>query len=158
MYRKMRRYRQEIANRECCEILKTEKRGALSVINENGFPYVIPMDFYYDEEYHKLYFHGAKEGQKIDALRVCDKVCFTTWNKGTKLDNDWSYYVTSVVVFGKAKLITDAELTSKWVRQLACKYFPSEEEIEEVMQRSISKTQLIEVSIEHMTGKLVHEK
>ena len=63
---------------ECRQILKTEKRGVLSVIGDNGYPYGIPINFYYDENDGKIYFHCAKEGHKIDAIKNCDKACFTT--------------------------------------------------------------------------------
>lgn len=36
MFRKMRRFKQELSKEECIEILKSEPRGVLSVIGENG--------------------------------------------------------------------------------------------------------------------------
>ena len=38
MFRKMRRFKQELSKEECIEILKSEPRGVLSVIGENGCP------------------------------------------------------------------------------------------------------------------------
>lgn len=158
MFRKMRRYKQEVSIEECKSILKTEKRGTLSVIGKDGYPYTIPLNFYYDEKENKIYFHGAKQGHKIDAIQACDKVCFTTWNQGFKKEGDWAWNVTSVIIFGKAKLEHDASLTNEKVRILAEKYYPTKEEIDEEMKVGIARAQLISIEIEHMTGKLVHEK
>lgn len=69
MFRKMRRFKQQISNEECVEILKNEKRGVLSVIGDNGYPYGIPLNHYYDEKTNSIFFHGAKEGHKIDAIK-----------------------------------------------------------------------------------------
>ena len=57
---KMRRFKQELSKEECIEILKKEPRGVLSVFDENGYPYGIPVNQWYNEKDGKLYFHGAK--------------------------------------------------------------------------------------------------
>ena len=44
------------------------------------------------------------------------------------------------------------------VRTLALKYYPTEEEVNEEMEKAVSRVQLIALSIEHLTGKLVNEK
>ena len=43
MFREMRRKKQQLEESECVEILKNEKRGVLSVIGDDGYPYGIPM-------------------------------------------------------------------------------------------------------------------
>ena len=73
MFRKMRRFKQQIADAECIEILKNTKRGVLSLLGEDGYPYGIPIDHWYSEKDNRIYFHGAKEGHKIDAIKACDK-------------------------------------------------------------------------------------
>ena len=68
MFREMRRFKQQLSEEECRHILKTEKRGVLAVNGDGGYPYTIPINYIYEEESGKIYFHGAKEGHKIDAL------------------------------------------------------------------------------------------
>ena len=111
MVRTMRRFKQQVSDEECKRILKEEKRAAFSVVGDDGYPYSVPVNFYYDEDEHRIYLHGAKSGHKIDALKNCDKVCFTTWNQGYKTEGNWEWNVTSVVVFGKAKLIDNEEIS-----------------------------------------------
>ncbi|MBQ7433677.1 MAG: pyridoxamine 5'-phosphate oxidase family protein [Lachnospiraceae bacterium] len=158
MFRKMRRFKQEVSHEECVSILQTEKRGVLSVIGDEGYPYAIPMDFYYDAEEKKIYFHAAREGHKMDAIKRCDKVCFTTWNTGFRKEGDWSWNVTSVVVMGRAELVSDTELANEKLRKLALKYYPTVEEVDAEMQRDAHRVQMIAIAMEHMTGKLVSEK
>lgn len=159
MFREMRRFKQQVSDDECKKILKEEKRAAFSVIGDEGYPYTIPINFFYDEKDHKIYFHSAGEGYKIDALSRCDKVCFTTWNQGFKKSGCWEWNATSVVVFGRAKLVTDAETAKDRLRKLAAKYYPTAAEIDEEMSSSAaSRVQVFAIEIEHMTGKLVNEK
>jgi nitroimidazol reductase NimA-like FMN-containing flavoprotein (pyridoxamine 5'-phosphate oxidase superfamily) len=158
MFRAMRRKNQELPREECVRILQTEDRGALAVIGDQGYPYAVPLNFYYDEEAGKIYLHGAKEGHKLDAIRQHDKVCFTVWTAGTKEEGDWAAYVESVVVFGRARLVTDPELTYAMTRAIGMKYYPSQEEVDATLARSAARVQLVEISIDHMTGKRVHER
>jgi len=85
----MRRFKQAVSEEECKKILREAKRGTFSVLGDNGYPYTIPINFYYDEIDNRIYFHGAKEGHKVDSIKKCDKVCFTTWNKGFRKEGRW---------------------------------------------------------------------
>ncbi|HOQ08276.1 MAG TPA: pyridoxamine 5'-phosphate oxidase family protein [Clostridiales bacterium] len=158
MFRGMRRFKQAVSEEECKKVLTEAKRAAFSVIGDNGYPYSIPINFYYDEKDNRIYFHGAKEGHKVDAIRKCDKVCFTTWNTGYREEGHWEWNVTSVIIFGRAKMIEDRYIKMDKLRRLALKYFPTPEEAEEDLVRGIDRAQLFAIDIEHMTGKLVNEK
>lgn len=57
-------------------ILKEQPRGVLSLIGDDGYPYGVPIDYWYSEDDNKLYFHGAGEGHKMDAVKKCDKTSF----------------------------------------------------------------------------------
>ena len=159
MFRSMRRIKQQVSDEECKRILKEEKRGAFSVIGDEGYPYKIPVDFYYDEKDNCIYLHGAKAGHKIDAIKNCDKVCFTTWNQGYKTEGNWEWNSTSVVVFGRARLLDDRSFWEDKLRRMTVKYYPSVEEAEAEMQTpTINAVQVIAINIDHMTGKLVNER
>ena len=147
MFREMRRFKQQVSQDECKKILKDEKRAAFSVIGDEGYPYTIPINFYYEEADHTIYFHGAREGHKMDAIQKCNKVCLTTWNQGFKKEGHWEWNATSVVVFGKAELITDTKIIEDRLRKLAEKYYPTVEEVEKEMNGSArSRVQLFAIS------------
>lgn len=159
MFRKMRRFKQQVSDEECRRILRQEKRAALSVNGDGGYPYTVPIDFFYDETGGKIYFHGAKEGHKADALGRCDKVCLTVWDQGFKKDGCWEWNATSVVIFGRARLVTDAFAARESLGKLAEKYYPTAEEIEKEMNSpAAERVGVFAIEIEHMTGKLVNEK
>ena len=75
MFRKMRREKQAIPEEECIRILKEEKRGVLSVIGDDGYPYGTPINHYYSDEDGRIYFHGGKVGHKVDAMRAFPACC-----------------------------------------------------------------------------------
>lgn len=159
MFRMMRRSKQEVSEVEVTSVLVEEKRAAFSVIGENAYPYTIPINFYYDEVDHQIYFHSAKAGHKVDAIKKNDKVCLTVWNQGFKKGGRWEWNVTSVVVFGKVKFIDDLSVVEEKLRKLATKYYPSQEEVEiEMNGPAFQHVQLFAIEIDHITGKLVNEK
>ncbi len=157
MFRKMRRFKQAVSEDECKNILKAEKRGVLSLVGDDGYPYGVPINFYYDQDENKLYFHSSKEGHKIDAIKNCGKACFTVWNTGFKKDGDWAWNVTSVIAFGRAELESGAAVMDK-LRKLALKYYPTAEEVNAEMAKDSDRVQMIALNIESLTGKLVNER
>lgn len=158
MFRKMRRIKRELPEEEAKKLLRGNRRGAIAVIGDEGYPYAVPINFYYDEAENRIYFHSAKAGHKMDSIRANDKVCFTTWDDGCLEEGDWAYYVSSCVVFGRAVLIEDPALTEEKVRTLALKYYPTAEEVEDEIRKSINGVQLVAIEIEHISGKRIHEK
>ncbi|MBR4241688.1 MAG: pyridoxamine 5'-phosphate oxidase family protein [Eubacterium sp.] len=157
MFRKMRRFKQQISEEECFSLLKNEKRGVLSIIGDEGYPYGIPMNHYYSEKDGKIYFHGAKQGHKIDSIRKNNKVCYTVFDKGYRKENEWSLNVKSVVVFGRISLVENAEKAKKICSDLCRKFTDDEEYLKYEIENSLKNVQCLEIEIEHITGKLVNE-
>ena len=155
-FRKMRRFAQQTAAAECVAILETEKRGVLAVLGDGGYPYTVPLNFVYEDG--KLYFHTAREGHKLDAVRACDKASFCVVPAGTQEPSDWWYHVTSVVAFGRVRVLTDRGETEEKLRLLGQKYFPEGYDLEGDLRKDGPRADIIEFTIEHMTGKHVHEK
>ena len=60
MFRKIRRVKNEISVEDAKELLRNNKRGALAVNGDGGYPYAIPIDFYYDEDENRIYFRSAR--------------------------------------------------------------------------------------------------
>lgn len=154
MFREMRRFRQQISQEECVRILEEEPRGVLSVFGEDGYPYGIPINFIYDEG--KIYFHCAKTGHKIDALKLNNKVSFCVMDKGFKKERKLGLNIRSVIIFGTVRFVTDRGETREKLTRLGMKYNPVDTVKKEVA-RDIDIVQILELSIDHMTGKLVNE-
>ena len=157
MFRNMRRFKQQITEEECREVLRNAKRGVLSLLGEDGYPYGLPINHWYCEADGKLYFHGAKEGHKIEAIRKCDKASFCAYDEGYRKDGEWALNIKSVIVFGRISLVEDEEQAKRICTHLVRKFTDDKEYLEKELKHALPRVQCLEMSIEHMTGKLVNE-
>ena len=156
MFRKMRRIGQEIPKEECEEILTNEPRGVLALLGDDDYPYAIPMSHVYVDG--KIYFHGAQEGHKNDAVKRHTKVSYCVMDKGVKAEDSWWYTFKSVIAFGRIKTLTDRDEKIEKLTHLGDKFFPTHDETVDEINRLLDRTEVFEITIEHMSGKIVKEK
>ena len=157
MFREMLRKKQALSLDECKEILKTENRGVLSVMGENGYPYGMPMNHFYNEEDGCIYFHCGKAGHRLDALKENNKVSFCVYDKGYRRENEWAWNVKSVIVFGRMDVLSDAKLIMDICEKLSYKFTDDTAYIEKELKESTKNTLLLRQTPEHISGKLVNE-
>ena len=155
--RPMRRANQALSDEVVRHILETEKRGVLSLLGDDGYPYGVPLDFVLRGD--TIYFHSAKEGHKLDAIAACDKASFCVLSRGELDERDgWSYFWNSVIAFGRMRVVTDPSEKEQALRALGQKYFPTADEVERELQKDGARVACLALSIEHITGKRVHER
>ena len=155
-FRPMRRFKQQLPDEESLCILKDAYRGFLSVIGDGGYPYTIPINFLFEDG--RLFFHSAKEGHKLDAIKNCNKACFTVIDNPEKEPGDWWYHVRSVICFGRIRIVEDDDEKNRRLRQLGHKYFPEEYDLDRDLMRNGPRAEMLEFTIDHFTGKRVREK
>ena len=155
MFRPMRRKGQELEKAEALDVLKNARRGVLSVTGDDGWPYGIWLNPLFENG--KIYFHCAKVGHKIDALRKDPRVSFTVIDEGVRETGGWDYTFRSVVVFGRVEFLEDHDEAIEICRRLARRFNPSDADIEDEIRRAGSRVQVIALIPEHITGKRVHE-
>ncbi len=157
MFRKLARPNQQLSDKECIDILKTETRGVLSVLGDGGYPYGMPMNHWYNEEDGCLYFHSGRGGHRLDALTKCAKVSFCTYTQGTRGEGEWAWKVKSVIVFGQMEVISDMAAIADITRKLSYKFTQDTNYIETEIAQSAHKTLLLKLVPQHMCGKRVTE-
>ncbi|MBR2068003.1 MAG: pyridoxamine 5'-phosphate oxidase family protein, partial [Solobacterium sp.] len=153
----LQRKNQELSIEECKSILKDTKRGVLSVIGDEGYPYGMPLNHYYVEEEGIIYFPGGKRGHKMDALKENPKVSFCVYDEGRKEEDEWFLRFKSVIVFGKMEILEEEEKIKDIARRLSYKFTSDETYIEEEIRKDTFRTALLALHIEHMCGKEVKE-
>ena len=158
MFREIRKKKNQISTEAAEQLLIQARRGVLAVNGREGYPYAIPINYYYDREAQKIYFHGARAGHKAEAIRACDKVCFTVYGSETIREEAWAPYLQSVVVFGRCRLLENGPETLALIKRLAMKYYPDERMADEEITASGKAVQMYEITIEHLSGKEVQEK
>ncbi len=158
IFRPIRKKKNEISVEEAKKLLHESRRGVLALHGDHGYPYAIPVNYLYDEEKERILFHGAKAGHKVDALRACDKVCFTIYGNERIKEEAWAPYLQSVLVFGKCHLVEDTETAMEILRQFARKYYPSEDLVNHEIEASGQAVQIFQIDIDHLSGKEIQEK
>ena len=158
MFRPIRKKKNQISDEAAKELLRTSRRGVFAVNGDDGYPYAIPINFLYDEDAQKIYFHGSRAGHKVDSLRACDKVCFTVYGNETIKDEPWAPYMQSLVVFGRCRLLESGEESLALVKRFAMKYYPDESLVDIEIAEGGKAVQMYEITIEHYSGKEVQER
>ena len=152
MFRKMRRFKQLLPQENAIEILNRNTSGTLALSGDNDYPYAVPISYVYIDG--KLYFHSAKEGHKIDAIKKHNKASFCVVDQDLVVPEKYTTYFRSVIVFGKISIIENIELINNFATVLAMKYSSNfKDGIKDEISSSINAMVIIELDIEHISGK-----
>ena len=156
-FREMRRNKQLMTQQQCTEILQRNTAGVLSVYGDGGYPYGVPLSYVYSDG--KIFFHCAKEGHKLDAIQNCDKVSFCVIDEDRIVPQEYTSYFRSVIVFGRARIITDEREKLEALRLLAMRYAPDdgEQNRRQVINDGLDRLYMVEISAEHISGKQARE-
>lgn len=151
MFRKMRRSNQELSREESIDVLLKGTSGVLAVQGDDDYPYAVPLSYVYHDS--KIYFHCAKTGHKLDAIEKHNQVSFCVIDQDQVMPNEYTTYFRSVIAFGKAHILTEDRKRSA-LEVLAEKYTPDDKEgrIKEI-DMLFKAVCMVEIEIEHMTGK-----
>ncbi len=152
-FREMRRYKQQLSKSDCEAILEKNTHGVLAVLGDGGYPYTVPVSYYYEGD--AIFIHGAKRGHKLDAIANYDKVSFCVVDQDLVVPEQYTSYFRSVVVFGKAEIMDSEKEILTAINKLAKKYAPndSDENRNIAIQREISAMAMIKINIAHISGK-----
>lgn len=152
-FRPMRRKRQLLSAEMCGDILRRNTSGILAALGDGGYPYAVPLGYVYDGE--AIYFHCAKSGHKLDAIRRCEKVSFCVVDQDRVVPEEYTTYFRSAVVFGRAEVLEHGGEFDAAIDKLARKYAPedSAENRAAAIAREYKLLCMVKITIEHMTGK-----
>lgn len=157
MFREMRRKKQQLPKEEVIEILKRGSSGVLALTGDEDYPYAVPMSYVYEDG--KLYFHGAKQGHRFDAVSRNEKASFCVIEQDIVVPERYLAHYKSVIAFGRISVIEDETFKRRAIEILADKYHPTA--TEEFRNRAIEAESIglcmFVLEIEHMTGKEAKE-
>lgn len=115
----MRRNGSKLSTEEAYEIINENRYAVVSLIDAEGLPYGVALDYIYKE--NSLYFHGAQEGRKIEAMKINPNACAVILGETIAIPDKFGREYVSVVVEGQIKLINDAEIkrqVMRWVVEI----------------------------------------
>ncbi len=157
MFRDLTRKNKAATREECIRLLESENRGVLSVQGDDGYPYGMPMNHWYDAETGCLWFHCGHGGHREDALTRCDKVSCCVYDQGRAHPGEWVKHVTSVIVFGRMEIVDDPGEVIRVATALSRKFTDDEGYIAREIKAFTHETRLLKLTPEHISGKHVTE-
>jgi len=157
MFRELIRKNKQLSNETCISILKEEKRGVLSVIGDDGYPYGMPMNHWYEDEDGCIYFHSGNGGHRLDSLKRCSKASYCVYDGGYRADGEWAYRVKSVIAFGNVEILDDPALIRDITTKLSHKFIQDDAYIEREIAGHAHRTRILRFRPAHICGKLVTE-
>ena len=153
MFRKMRRSKQELSQKETLDIIENSTSGALALAGDDGYPYAVPISHVYCDG--KLYFHSATEGHKVDSIKRCAKASFCVISQDEVVPERYTTHYKSAIAFGDMRIVEDEREKIEILRKLGMRFAPSntEEMLSKEITESLKRTAVLEMTIEHLTGK-----
>ncbi|MBR2774146.1 MAG: pyridoxamine 5'-phosphate oxidase family protein [Selenomonadaceae bacterium] len=158
MFREMRRSKQVLSREAAEKILREGDFGVLALSGDEGYPYAVPIN--YAVEGNKIYFHSAKTGHKLDAIRNNDKVSFCVVDRHEVVAEEFTTYFSSAIAFGRIRIIEDDDDPDKLrgLELLADKYSSTASAERRTKELGRLSALVVPVmTIEHLTGKAARE-
>jgi nitroimidazol reductase NimA-like FMN-containing flavoprotein (pyridoxamine 5'-phosphate oxidase superfamily) len=138
------------------DLLNTCHIGRLGTVGKDGRPLVKPLNFAYHEG--RIYFHCAREGEKLDDIRRDDRVCFevdlpVAYVRGTGENPCRAEYLyRSVIVRGRAMVVEDRAERLLGLDCLMAKYQP-EGGYGPYPEDKLALTCIVRIDVEDISGK-----
>lgn len=153
MFKEMRRHKQLLSAEDSAAVLNRGTSGVLALLGDDGYPYAVPLSYVFDGE--KLYFHSAKAGHKLDAIRRCPKASFCVIDQDQIVPEEYTTYFRSVIAFGAIRELEEDGEKRAAIEKLARKYTPGDtaEGLNAAIERDWAPLCMLEMTIDHMTGK-----
>ncbi len=152
----MRREKKEIGTeREIEEILKDSRECRIG-LNDEGVPYIVPMNFGWERVDGKItiYIHSAGEGRKLAILRKGEILCFQTGITG-EIETapeacDWGMEFSSLIGWGKPEELQSSGDRAYGLNILMEKYSGKTFTFSE---HQLKQTSVFRISLDLITGK-----
>jgi len=136
-------------------ILRQAPIGRMATVNRKGIPVIKPLNFLLLDG--KIYIHSSIKGEKIQDIRRGSPVCFEVDEPvAYRMAGDSAckagYYYRSIIIKGAASLVKGRVKKMEILERMMEKYQP-EKGYGEIGKEVLTKTAIIEISINEITGK-----
>ena len=149
----MRRARQQLSQSECERILNQNTSGILALCGKDQQPYGVPLSYVYAE--HRIFFHIAKSGHKLDLIQENPKASFTVIDQDRVRPELFTTQYKSVIVQGRILMAKDA-LKREGLIKLSEKYSPGIDPEPEI-KRYGDQCEVLVLEMMTCTGKQAKE-
>jgi len=140
--------------REIEQVLASVKIMTVACCSENE-PYLFTVNFVWDPQARNLWFHCAAEGRKLNILRVNPRVCVSVIEDRGYIREECDHAYRSIIMEGKANLVTDLSEKRRALRLLLQKLEPQPDKVLARLadDDSVRKVGIARISVEAISGK-----
>ncbi len=103
----VRRVEREITDEDALLAILARGKYVVVAMCRDDEPYVVTMNYGYDRSRSALYFHCAREGQKIDFVRRNPLVCGTVIEDLGYVQGECAHEYQTVVLRGEMSVVED---------------------------------------------------
>lgn len=151
MKHEMRRAKQRLTMEESLAILEKGSSGVLALWDGEE-PYAVPLSYVYHQG--KLFFHCARAGRKLEAIRVCPRASFCVVATDDVIPEKYTTAYRSVIVSGPLRILEDEAEMIPALRLLAGKFNPQQGEVLEMkITEGIPRMFMLELRADEISGK-----
>ena len=148
----MRRFRQQLDDAACLEMLEKETHGVLALCGADGQPYALPTGYAFAGDC--LYFHSAPAGKKLSIIAENTLASFCIVGMDEIVPEKLTTYYKSLIIEGTMEIVQDEKEKRRGLQLIGEKYAPDDpQRLEREIEKSFPRVQLLKLTIRHMTGK-----
>ncbi|MDR2485598.1 MAG: pyridoxamine 5'-phosphate oxidase family protein [Treponema sp.] len=148
----MRRKDREMPRDFAERVIDTCVFAVLATVNLDGTPYCVPLSIVREGEW--IYFHGAREGRKIENLKAMNRVCLSCVGKTGIPERKFTVEYESAVVCGTVQEVLEDTEKIHGLRLLCLRHTPNNmQAFDDALSRHLRVTGVWKVHIDELTGK-----
>ncbi len=133
-------------------MIDAQEYAVLCLTDPDGRAYGVPLEYVRRDEF--LYFHGAREGRKVDSMKGNSWVCAVILGDTTVVPEKFGRKYESAIVEGSIELIDDPEQKSQvmtWVAESRSPDYPEKGRM--VIEKMLDRVLIYKMRMEIISGK-----
>ncbi len=148
----IRRKDRALSEAEALQLLRDAEWGVLATVDEAGWPYAVPVN--HAVVGGDLIIHCATVGHKLANLAFNPRVSYCAVTQAETLPLELSTRYSSVIVFGRAELLTDDGEKRAALRALGLRFAAVyADRVDREIDKDLFRTAVLRIRIERATGK-----
>ena len=148
----MRRKDLALSQEATLALIDAKDYAVLSLTDPDGRAYGVPLDYVRKED--SLYFHGAREGRKVEAMKINPWACAVILGDTAIVPEKFGRKYESAIIEGSIELIDDPEQKRQvmtWVGESRSPGYP--EKTQSIIEKMLDRVLIYKMKMEIISGK-----
>lgn len=147
----MRRKDKIMSEEGIFNLLENGEYGVLSMVSNENKPYGVPVSYVYYNNH--IYFHGAKEGHKVNNIKSNENISFCIVDNTYIVPEKFTTKYESIIISGEAIEVDGIEKLNS-LNKLIYKYSPKfTNSGKKYIEDKLGQTKVFKIRIKSITGK-----